>query len=128
MKRIKKLVGLLLAMIMVMSMGMSTLAATITVDDKLDGHNFVAYQIFTGTQSEDKILGDVNWGNGIDNVGFLAALKADTDLGDTFDACETAAAVAAKLGEYSDNSNVAKTFAKISIVLFAYNSMFAEDV
>ena len=83
MKKMRRFAGLLLAMVMVMSMAVSTFAATVTVNesDLIKDHTFTAYQIFEGTQSEDKILGDVKWGGGIDPVSFLAALKADESFG-----------------------------------------------
>ena len=75
MKHVKKLASVLLAMVMVMAMTMTAFAANVTISSDLSGHEFTAYQIFTGTQSESEgALGDVAWGSGINSEAFLTAL------------------------------------------------------
>lgn len=115
MKHMKKMVSLLLAMVMAFAMTITTFAANVEVPDKLSGHTFKAYQIFTGTQAESEgALGDVEWGNGIDSAKFLAALKADATVGAIFEDCTTAADVAEALGKIKDNSDAAKAVAKLA--------------
>ena len=52
MKRMKKLVSVLLAAIMVMAMAVTASAATVTVpsDGILKDHTFTAYQVFSGRE------------------------------------------------------------------------------
>lgn len=118
MKKMKKLVGLMLAAMMIFSMSAVAFAAddvTVTVDEKLAGHTFDAYQIFTGTETEtDKQLVDVNWGTGINKDAFLAALKAEKSFEDRFKDCESAADVAKALDGLDDDSAAAKKFADLA--------------
>ncbi len=77
----KRLVALALSVVMVLAMSVFASAATVnvTVPEDMEDHTFVAYQIFTGTQASDSgELGDVKWGNGINETSFLADLKAET--------------------------------------------------
>lgn len=68
MRKVKKLLGLLLAAVMVLAMGATAFADegthTITAPD--NGHTYEVYQIFTGDYSEgdnsEKILSNVKWG------------------------------------------------------------------
>ncbi|MGN1075238.1 MAG: SpaH/EbpB family LPXTG-anchored major pilin, partial [Eubacteriales bacterium] len=94
----------------------SAFAATVS---NATGHSYDAYQIFRGTQDESNPqLGDVEWGSGISSAAFLAALKADDRFGagdaNIFAGCTDAASVAAVLGKYSDNSEVAQAFANVA--------------
>ncbi len=123
MKRTKKLLALLSALVLALAMSVTTLAATVTVTDNgPDSHTYTAYQIFTGTQTTDSgnKLADVAWGNGINADNFLTALKADTTVGTDFakitetDASKTAALVQEVLGTYTDNSDKANAVAKIA--------------
>lgn len=70
MRKVKKLLGLLLAAVMVLAMGVPTFAAdefTITAPD--NDHTYEIYQVFTGDYSEG-VLSNVKWGqNGIGTVG-----------------------------------------------------------
>lgn len=119
MKKMKKLVGFMLAAMMLFSMSAVVFAAnvdvTVTVDEKLAGHTFEAYQIFKGTQTEtDKQLVDVTWGTGINSAAFLAALKAEASFGDRFKDCTDAADVAEALNGLTDQSDEAKKFAELA--------------
>ena len=115
MRKMKKLVGLMLAAMMIFSMSATVFAATVTVDTKLEGHTFDAYQIFTGTETEnDKQLVDVDWGTGINKDAFLAALKAETSFGDLFKDCEDAADVAEALDHLDGTSVEAKKLAELA--------------
>ena len=84
MKRMRKLAGLLLAMVMVFAMTATAFAAgNKIVINGTEGHKYEAYQIFTGTLSEDKTtLSDIVWGNGITDAGKAA-------LGDAKNYAET---------------------------------------
>ena len=115
MKKMKKIVSLLLAMVMVLAMTVGVSAATVTVpsDGILNGHTFTAYQIFSGTESSG-ILSDVQWGSGVNSDTFLATLKADTTYGGSFTACTDAAAVAKVLSDNNTNTALANAVAKIA--------------
>ncbi len=111
MKEMKKVLCLLLALVLVMSMATTAFAAPVD----LTNHTYKAYQIFSGEQAEDSAeLGQIEWGEGINSAAFLTAIKADDTLKDAFQACSTAADVAKKLGEYSDGSDVALAFARVA--------------
>ena len=111
----KKLAGLLLAMVMMMAALMTAHAATVTVpsDGILKDHTFTAYQILSGRE-EGGILSDVQWGSGINSDTFLAALKADTTYGSLFTKCTDAAAVAKVLGDNNTNTPLANAVAKLA--------------
>lgn len=122
MKRMKKFVGLLLTMMLVLGMVTTALAATVTIPNTgiLKDHSFKAYQVFAGREDtvEGKtFLSDIKWGDGIEEEEFLAALKASDKFkgGDpaenVFKDCTTAAAVAEKLGQ---NVSFADEFAKLA--------------
>ena len=115
MKKMKKIVSLLLAMVMVLAMTVGVSAATVTVpsDGILKGHTFTAYQIFSGTES-DGILTEVQWGSGVNSDTFLAALKADTTYGSLFTDCTDAAAVAKVLSDNNTNTALANAVAKLA--------------
>ena len=53
MKRTKKLLALLLALVMAMAMNISAFAATITVDNAIEGQTYTAYKIFDVTNAGD---------------------------------------------------------------------------
>lgn len=114
MKKAKKLLGLLLAAVMVLAMGVPTFAAsggyTITINNALAGHTYEAYQVFAGDLSEDeKTLSNVTWGDGVDGTALLAELD---DLED-FQNCKDAADVAKVLEGYKDEPQAMKDFADI---------------
>lgn len=118
MKHVKKLASVLLAMVMVMAMTMTAFAANVTIADNLRGHTFTAYQIFTGTQSEnEEALGDVAWGSGINSEAFLTALKdsSNNTVSTLFADCGAdAASVVAELATLSDSSAEAIAVAQIA--------------
>lgn len=117
MKTMKKLMTLVLSIAMVLAMSVTAMAATVTLpsDADLEGHTYVAYQIFSGTQSENGgALGDVAWGNGINSEAFLNALKADTTVKSLFSNCTSAADVATALATKDTDSTEANTVAKIA--------------
>lgn len=111
MKNMRKLLAMVLAVIMVMSLATTAFAA----EADLTGHQYKAYQIFKGTQAEGQDeLGQVEWGDGINAEAFLNALKADETFGETFDACQTAADVAGAMKGWADKSAEAKAFAALA--------------
>lgn len=119
MKQMKKLVSVLLALVMVFTLGISAFAATVTIpsDGILKDHTFTAYQIFSGredTVEGKEILSDIQWGNGVNSTAFLAALKADTTYGSLFTNCTDAAAVAKVLSDNSTNTNLANRVAELA--------------
>lgn len=113
MKKIKKLIALVAAMIMALAMAATAFAATVTVpsDGILKDHTFTAYQVFSGRE-EGGILSDTKWGSGINSDAFLAALKADTTYGSYFTDCSDAAAVAKVLSDNNTNTALANAVAK----------------
>ena len=74
-------------------------------------HTYKAYQIFSGSVDGENKLTNVQWANADKGADFLAALKADRTIGNSFAACETAAAVAAVLGEQEADSTLLQNFA-----------------
>ena len=119
MKRMKTLLTVLVSFVMLLVFSNTAFAAnsvTVTVpSEMLKNHTFVAYQIFTGSKdTENGPLVDVQWGSGINDSAFLAALKNDTSIGN-FSNCSTAADVAKVLGEVTSNSDVANAIAKLAL-------------
>ena len=118
MKHLRKLVAVMMAMVMALSVTAVAFAETVTNNTT---HSYNAYQIFSGTQSEDGAeLGDAQWGTGVDGAALLAELKTDArfnvgaDGTSIFASCATALDVAAVLGNYVDKSDVAKAFANVA--------------
>lgn len=107
MKIAKRAAALLLALLLVLSLGASAFAEdttyTITINNATAGHTYMAYQIFTGDLSissdEEKVLSNIEWGSGINKNGQSELLNYDSS------GYADAAAVAATL----TNDNV-KTF------------------
>lgn len=109
MKYTRRIMGVLLALMMVM--GLMT-ATALAAEADLSNHTYKAYQIFSGTQAEDsEKLGQIVWGSGINIESFLTALKADESLKGTFENCTTAADVAKAMENWADKSDNAKAFA-----------------
>ena len=119
MKKVKKIMALMLAMIMVM--GTMSLAAfaeesypiTISNPNATAEHTYTAYQIFAGTLSTneqgEQVLANITWGDGVDGTALLTELKAL----DAYKDCESAADVAKVLEEFNDDSDQIKAFADI---------------
>lgn len=103
MKRMKKLVSVLLATVMVLAMTTTVFADgyTITINNEATGHTYEAYQIFTGDLSKG-VLSNIVWGSGITEEG-------KTVLQNNYDTAETKSA--AGVAEALTNENAVQ-FAK----------------
>lgn len=120
MKAIKKWTTMALALIMMFALALPAGAAgdnnTLTITSKTSGHTFQAYQVFDGDYYEG-VLSNVTWGDDVDGVALLAALKADGNLGTHFTNCTTATHVAEVLsGEgspFTDNSELLDDLADV---------------
>ena len=115
-KFIKKISCMIAVVAMIFSLTTAVKAATVSIDEELDGHTFVAYQILSGTQSEssENVLGNPKWGNGINLENFIAALKDYNS--EIFGQVENAIDFYNAL---STHSNVANDVAKIA---YAYTT------
>lgn len=116
MKNLKKLAGILLVLVMVLSVTTTAFAADVT---NSTNHSYNAYQIFSGTQADSSVsLGDVAWGSGINGAAFLEELQDDIRFGEgdenIFTDCATAADVAAVLGGSNVQSDVVNAFANVA--------------
>ena len=118
MRKVKKLLGLLLAAVMVLAMGVPTFAASgdysIKINDESSGHTYVAYQVFKGTVSDNgQTLSNVEWGDGVNGEALLAALKGPEGTPTAYQTCTSAAEVAKVLEGYDDDSQAIKEFSDI---------------
>lgn len=107
MKNIKKMLSVLLAMVMIMSMAGIVSAEengkySITIQNSADGHTYEAYQIFTGdvyiSAAEEgkpvkKVLSNIEWGSSIsaqgktvlgDAAAYAKAIDVENTNGDVF--------------------------------------------
>ena len=106
--------ALLLSLVMVLAMSVVAFATepsspatsgtyTITINNSKTGHTYEAYQIFTGTLSDDT-LSDIQWGNGVNTTGQTqlgnASIKAATLTTEAL-----AAAFAKDVAPYLQNAN-----------------------
>lgn len=106
MKTLKKLLSVFAVVAMLLSMTVSANAATVTVEGP--DHDYVAYQILSGTQGTDASLGDPAWGTGINSTKFVEELNKI----DAFKDVENAADFVAVLAGKSDDCAEAKAAAK----------------
>ena len=127
MKHTSRIISLALCLILALSLALPVMAAgdytiTITNSDSISsaGHKYHAYQIFSGKlDSTGTILTEIEWGENIaaNAATFLAALKADADLGvgeaNIFYSAVTAEDVAGILAQPAHHtSTVMQAFAK----------------
>lgn len=130
MKKVRKLAGLLLALVMVMGLSVTALAddtGSITIKGvESDAHIFSAYQIFSGslsgegTTASPYVLSSVEWGTGVnttkevDTLTLLDAIIAiSVDSNTPFSNCTDAASVANVLTECQNDSAVVTAFSKV---------------
>ena len=144
MRKIRKLIGLLLAAAMVFTMSAVAFADdssetrySITIKNEKSGHTYEAYQIFSGdlkvetvqnadgSATEKRTLSNIEWGNGINGEALLGALKGAEDAPMAFKDCEDAADVAAVLENYGTDSSEIKAFADIAGQHLATRSGFS---
>jgi len=123
MKKFTKLLGIVLIIALVMSMGTMALAedthSVVTIPEKVNGntHTFNAVQIFTGTQAVDgndnNPLGNIQYSSTVTGSDVVAALNSAFGLTGTaaLASTATAAEVAKILGTVSDNDPKLKEFA-----------------
>lgn len=120
MKLFKKMMALLVAIVMVLSMSITVYAdkttehtISITSDaTQKEDHTYEAYQVFVGTyDTTSKQLQDFEWGEGVDYNALLTELKTD-DATSPYYGCDTAAKVAAVLNGKDDDGPEAKAFAE----------------
>ena len=108
MKALKKSLALLLALMLTLALGTTVFAAetyTITIENKLAGHTYEAYQIFAGDLTEQdgkKVLSNIVWGSGITEAG-KTALGDAADKAKTITTSEQAAAFAKEVAPYLTN-------------------------
>lgn len=125
MKKMKKLVSFMLAAIMVLAMSIPVLANEVTVkvklpeDALLDGHQFTAFQIFTGTQTAtdgDNKLAGVEWASEINSGEFLDGLKAlkDGENNAPFASCNSARDVAEALEKLANDAATLEKVAQLA--------------
>ena len=123
MKKSKRIASTAAAVLMAVSMAAGTSAMsvsaaaatnyTLTITDARTGHEYKAYQVFDGDVSAAeaaKSMTNVKWGNGVNGENLLAALKADANIGSTFDACNSAQDVYNALAEHTE---LVDAFAKV---------------
>ncbi len=121
MKGMKKLLSILMVLTLVLSLGATAFASTVTIGEGLEGHSFTAYKIFSGSQddADDNMpLGNVTWGGGVNPAGFVAALRAMPEFTGKLDDVEEtnpdAAKVAAAIGEVAGNTSNSEIAKKIA--------------
>ena len=125
MKKMKRTWAILLALVLTVALAVPGFAAeggySITITNDKAGHTYEAYQIFAGTVASDEgtdgategpMLGNITWGDGVDGVALLAALRAAD--AEKYGACTTAADVAKALGAEGATAADAAAFAEIA--------------
>ena len=132
MKRIKKIVSMMLAVMMVLGMSMTVLADepepsthetnkhTITITDTSNvGYEYKVYQVFKGdlytNEKGEKVLSNIDWGNGVNGEAILTALRSEPLFGTVFTEKDgenykinSAAEVAAALADFKDDAVIDK--------------------
>ena len=65
----KKIISLVLSMVMVLSLTVLSFADTekfsIKIQNDSDGHTYEAYQIFSGSLSNNGVLSNIEWGSSV---------------------------------------------------------------
>ena len=117
----KKFISIMIALLMVTALTFPVAAApnnvnhtiTITNTDSSVKHTYEAYRVFEGNlDTNEEILTNINWSNGVDGAALLADLTANlTD----FASCTSASDVANVLVDYinDNNSTAIDTFAAV---------------
>lgn len=112
--KLGRLSALILALLMVLGMSVTATAEggsySITIDTDEQGHTYEAYQIFTGTLSEGRVLSNIEWGNGVDGNSLLAELK--TLDAEKYGECTSASEVAEVMSAEGFTTADAEKFAE----------------
>ena len=119
MKRVRSILALTLALVLVLAMGTAAFAAnttehTITIMNTQASHTYTAYQVFVGdvkTLEGKTVLTNISWGAGVDGDALLTALKKSNN--DVYGACANAEDVANVLKGFTNSSTELDAFAKI---------------
>lgn len=116
-KQKKRLLGILLAVLMVFSLIPSAFAedgkATIKVENPVKGHTYTVYRIFTGTYDNKQAIENLDWAPGVDPDNFLKALSnLEYEESYPFAKCASASDVARVLEQYDGNSTLLTKFAE----------------
>lgn len=120
MQATKRIVNIFLAVMLMATMLVVPASAngsySITITNTTENHTFTAYQIFSGDLAAG-ILSNVEWGNGVDGDGLLAALKANEVFGvgseNIFSSCTDAATLATILEASVKTVQATDQFAKV---------------
>ena len=124
MKMTKRIFSLALCLVLMLALALPAMAAgetyTLTINNATDGHTYEAYQIFTGTLTEDKtdpenprqILSDIKWGSSVNGAELLAAVKAESGLSNLHPASD-AASLAVLLSAVTSDSATIDLFAEV---------------
>jgi fimbrial isopeptide formation D2 family protein/LPXTG-motif cell wall-anchored protein len=90
MKKLNKMLSMLLAVIMVLGMNITVMAAgdcSVTIKNSQTGHTYEAYQIFSGTKSGDSLV-SIDWGTGVDSAKVTANASLGSDAQAVADALD----------------------------------------
>lgn len=106
MNKVKQIKIALLALVaaLVLAMPATAFAGTLTINDTSDmDHTYTATQVFKGTIDDQGKLTNIDWAEGFNSAGLIAAMNADTRFAIPEGANATAANAAAKIGTLSSN-------------------------
>ncbi len=114
MKNTSKIISIILAIMMLVCVGTvasyaNDNAHTITIKNETAGHNYDAYQVFSGDITGGKLT-NIVWGSGVDGAALLTELKTIAAYAD----CETAEDVAAILEGFASDSAQIDSFATVA--------------
>ncbi|MCD7724443.1 MAG: isopeptide-forming domain-containing fimbrial protein, partial [Clostridiales bacterium] len=120
MKKLKKLLSIVLAVAMVMSLAVTVSAYTITITDDTEDYEYTAYQVFAGDLT-GTTLTNIVWGDDIDSTDETSLLTAIAAIVDTstspytypFANCSNASDVATALSGYTYDQAVVQAFADV---------------
>lgn len=78
MKLTRKILAIALCILMLAALCAPAMATEPGTTEEPREHEFVTYQVFKGTQAEgDTKLADIQWGDGVNAAGFVAALQRE---------------------------------------------------
>ena len=120
MKRIKKLVGLVLAMVMVIAMAVPVMADetfSLTITNSVAGHTYEVYRIFKGDIAHvngKDVLSNIQWGDSISNPSnLLNEINNNSTLSTLHTSTNDAKGLAEKLQHVTSDSETIDLFAEI---------------